>query len=70
MILISTLGNSSIIPFIYGNKDKFNPIERINGIIEAFPNVDIKIIENTGHNSFIENPDRCLEIVSEFVEAH
>ena len=56
--------------FIYGNKDKFNPIERINGIIEQFPNIDIKIIENTGHNSFIENTDKCLEIVSEFVEAN
>ena len=56
--------------FIYGNKDKFNPIERVNAIAEEFANVEVKIIENTGHNSFIEEPDRCLEILSAFIEAH
>jgi pimeloyl-ACP methyl ester carboxylesterase len=56
--------------FIYGNKDKFNPIERVNAIAEEFSNVEVKIIENTGHNSFIEEPDKCLEILSAFIEAH
>lgn len=54
--------------FIYGNNDKFNPIERINGIIEEFPMVEVKIIENTGHNSFIEQPDKCAEIISAFID--
>lgn len=56
--------------FVYGNKDKFNPIERINGIIEEFPMVEVKIIENTGHNSFIEQPDKCAEVLSVFVDKH
>lgn len=56
--------------FVFGDKDKFNPIERVNEIIGQFPNVEGKIIENTGHNSFIEQPDKCLEILSEFVEKY
>lgn len=53
--------------FVYGNKDKFNPIERVNAIIDEFSGVRIKIIENTGHNSFIENPQETADILSEFI---
>ncbi len=56
--------------FVFGDKDKFNPIERVNEIIGQFPDVESKIIENTGHNSFIEQPDKTLEIVSEFIEKY
>lgn len=56
--------------FVFGDKDKFNPIGRVNEIIAQFPNIESKIVENSGHNSFIEQPDKTLEIVSEFVERY
>ncbi len=54
--------------FIYGDKDKFNPIERVNSIIEEFPNVKAQIVGNTGHNSFIERSEACVEIIKSFIE--
>ncbi|MBR5855810.1 MAG: alpha/beta fold hydrolase [Bacteroidales bacterium] len=54
--------------FIYGNKDKFNPIERINSIIDEFQGIDIRIIQDTGHNSFIEKPEDTMEILERFIE--
>ncbi len=53
--------------FIYGDKDKFNPIERVNAIIEEFKGVQIRVIEGTGHNSFIEKPLETADILSEFI---
>lgn len=60
--------SSTPILFVFGDKDKFNPIERVNEIIAQFPDVEAEIIGNSGHNSFIEQPDRSLEIISGFIE--
>ena len=64
----SLKSSSTPILFVFGDKDKFNPIERVNEIIAQFPDVEAEIIGNSGHNSFIEQPDRCLEIISGFIE--
>ena len=56
--------------FIYGDKDKFNPIERVNAIIEEFQGIEIKVIPDTGHNSFIEEPQQTAEILYSFIDSN
>ena len=56
--------------FIYGDKDKFNPIERVNAIIEEFQGIEIKVIPDTGHNSFIEKPQQTAEILCSFIDSN
>ena len=56
--------------FIYGNKDKFNPIERVNAIKEEFSDVEITVIEDTGHNSFIEKPEQTADTIINFIERY
>lgn len=53
--------------FIHGDSDKFNPSEKIQAIIEDFPHVRTEIVQESGHNSFIEQKDRCIEILSSFI---
>ena len=56
--------------FIYGDKDKFNPIERVNAIIEEFQGIEIKVIPDTGHNSFIEEPQQTAAILHRFIDSN
>ena len=56
--------------FIYGDKDKFNPIEGVNAIIEEFQGIEIKIIPDTGHNSFIEKPEQTADVLCSFIDSN
>lgn len=53
---------------IFGDNDKFMPVEKAREIIEMFKNSKSYIIEGTGHNSFIEKAPEVAEIVNGFVE--
>jgi len=47
-----------------GNKDKLIPLEITNmHINKNNPNIRIEILENVGHASFIEAPDKTFEII-------
>jgi pimeloyl-ACP methyl ester carboxylesterase len=64
---IKDITGKTPILFVYGNKDKFNPIERVNAIIDEFKGVTIRVIEDTGHNSFIEKPQETADIITDFI---
>lgn len=52
---------------IFGKWDSYIPVEAAQAMIERFPTAKHAWLENSGHNSFLEEPDRVVEIVSEFV---
>ena len=52
---------------IMGDHDNFMPMERIVAMKEAFPKVRFEIVENCGHNSFIEQTDTVVSIVKSFM---
>ena len=52
------------VKFIFGDSDEFISNEEALRIKELIPNAQCYTIENTGHNSFIEAPDRTLEIIT------
>ena len=64
---IKDITGKTPILFVYGNKDKFNPIERVNAIIDEFNGVLIKVLDDTGHNSFIEKPQETADIITDFI---
>lgn len=59
----------NIIPFmiICGDNDHFITMECFSKMKEQFHQIRFEILENTGHNSFIEAGERCLELVKDFV---
>ena len=52
---------------IVGDHDNFMPMEKILAMKEAFPKVRFELVENCGHNSFIEQPARDVELVRDFM---
>ena len=52
---------------IMGDHDNFMPLERIEAMKAAFGKVRFELVEGCGHNSFIEQQDRDVEIVRDFM---
>jgi len=52
---------------ICGDNDLFMTVEEVGKMQEQFPDVKVVTIENTGHNSFIEAPEKCAELVVDFI---
>ena len=52
---------------IFGTEDNYIPLELAQKMIESFPTAEHVIIESAGHMSFIEQPDKTLEVISNFV---
>ena len=50
-----------------GDCDKFMPLERVQEMISKYPKVKHVLLENTGHNSFIEARDKVYEQICEFL---
>ena len=53
--------------FIFGTDDKFITEEIREKLIGEFPHVKSVVIPETGHNSFIENPEATLKAIEEFI---
>ncbi len=53
--------------FIFGTEDKFITEEVREKLIGEFPNVKAVTIPETGHNSFIEEPEKVLEAIECFI---
>ena len=53
--------------FIFGTEDKFITEEIREKLIGEFPNVKAVVIPETGHNSFIEEPQKVLEAIENFI---
>ena len=61
------LKNTAKAMFIFGTDDKFITEEIREKLIGEFPNVKAVIIPETGHNSFIENPEATLKAIEGFI---
>lgn len=55
--------------FILGDKDKYLPSEKIDQIKKDIPNAKYLIIKETGHNSFIEQPQAVADGFIDFVNS-
>lgn len=53
---------------IFGKWDNYIPIEAAEAMIEKFPTAQHAWLENSGHNSFLEEPDKVVDIIREFVK--
>ena len=40
---------------------------KLNAIIDEFNGVLIKVLDDTGHNSFIEKPQETADIITDFI---
>lgn len=52
---------------IHGDHDNFLPLEKVDQLKKNFPKVKYHLIPDTGHNSFIEAPDKVIEALDEFL---
>ena len=61
------LAKSEKAMFIFGTEDKFITGEIREKLIGEFPNVKAVVIPETGHNSFIEEPEKVMEAIENFI---
>jgi pimeloyl-ACP methyl ester carboxylesterase len=52
----------------FGEDDNFIPSETAADLLKRFPNADGAIIPKCGHNSFIEQPEKVLELLEAFLD--
>ena len=62
------LANAEKAMFIFGTEDKFITEEVREKLIGEFPKVKAVVIPGTGHNSFIEEPEKVIEAIENFIE--
>ena len=53
--------------FVFGDQDKHCPLEKIAQIRKDVPSARFEIVPGTGHNSFIEEPQKLAEALLDFV---
>ena len=53
--------------FVFGDSDNFMDIESANNILSLIPNAKGVIIPSTGHNSFIEEPEKSAQALIDFI---
>ena len=53
--------------FIFGKKDNYIPVEAAQKMIEVNPKIKVEWLKNSGHMGFIEEFEKSLEIIIEFV---
>lgn len=53
--------------FVFGDRDKFISLERASELIARYPHFESAVIPGTGHNSFIEAPDKVHQAVMKFI---
>lgn len=56
--------------FIFGREDEFIPVEAAEQIIAAQPQAQVAWLERSGHMGYLEEPERILEILEQFIESN
>ncbi len=64
---LNVLADADKAMFIFGTEDKFITEEIREKLIGEFPNVKAVVVPGTGHNSFIEEPQKVLEAIENFI---
>lgn len=54
---------------IYGDRDNFLPLEKVEQMKSLFPGVRYRLVPDTGHNAFIERQDEVVDAVIDFIGA-
>ncbi|MDR0420748.1 MAG: alpha/beta hydrolase [Prevotellaceae bacterium] len=54
--------------FVFGKHDNYIPFDIAENIMQKYPQASNVILENSGHNGFIEQPEESLKALSDFVE--
>lgn len=54
---------------IAGDKDDITPIEKQHELLERFQNAELVVIENVGHLTHYETPERVAEAVQAFIKS-
>lgn len=52
---------------IHGDHDNFLPLEKVEQLKAEFPQIRYHLIPATGHNSFIEEPDKVVAALDGFI---
>ena len=61
------LAKTEKVMMVFGTEDKFIVGQTRENLISEFPDATIVVIPETGHNSFIEAPEKVAEAIEEFV---
>lgn len=54
---------------VFGLKDNYIPVEIAEELISRNPNAQVAWLENSGHQGFIEEPEKSYQIIDEFVNS-
>lgn len=54
--------------FILGDKDPYIPMEMIEKMRESLPGAKFIIFSDTGHISFVEDAEQCVQVLDYFIE--
>lgn len=52
---------------IWGEKDQITPLSDGKFLNKVLSNSKLEIVENTGHFSFVEDPDRVARLINDFI---
>lgn len=55
------------VQFIAGVHDQTVPFDSIPDQVKS-SNVSLQVMQNSGHMSFVEEPERCLQLILDFIE--
>jgi pimeloyl-ACP methyl ester carboxylesterase len=54
--------------FVFGKSDNYITSDTVQNIMQKYPQATTAILQNSGHNGFIEEPEESVKILSEFAE--
>lgn len=55
--------------FIFGKYDEYIPREVAESVMDKNPQAQVAWLENSGHNGFLEEPERSLEVIGGFLKS-
>ncbi|MDR2126236.1 MAG: alpha/beta fold hydrolase [Prevotellaceae bacterium] len=65
---MKTIQNKTL--FVFGKYDNYITFDVAENIMQKYPQATTAILENSGHNGFIEEPEKAMKAISDFAEKH
>jgi pimeloyl-ACP methyl ester carboxylesterase len=54
--------------FVFGKHDNYITFDIVENLMQKYPQATYAILQNSGHNGFIEEPEESINILSNFAE--